>query len=445
MSKETESDGSGEAAAAPGSPVVARRVPGKVRRMPRACAPEGCDGYYHVVSRINGRARLLTDTRREGFRELLGRVADFCGVEVLTYCFMENHFHLLVRVPGELGEIDDEELLRRSALLYGAPPSRGRQPLSLAGIRGALERGTAEEREAMRALLLGRMGSLPMFVKILKQRFSLRYNREHGRLGTLWEGPFRSVLVEPTRRALSVVGAYIDLNPVRAGIVEDPKDYRFSGYGEAVGQGKPEGHVLLRRLVLLGSGVQGAGVHGSGVEGSGVEGSDAGGGGEGAARAETGANEGSAAEARGSCGATDGSGGGDSGEDRGQVPSRSRRHSRSPCPLSDKNLRAEAREYRKLLYGEAARTRRGGGAVVELEKAWAVEHEGGKLSLAQLLRCRVRYLTDGAVIGGKAWMEDWLRTNAETYGKRKTPPKAMRGGVWGGLCSLRDLKKDVFG
>ncbi len=485
MSRESGSDRGGEAAVAPGNPVVARRVPGKVRRMPRACAPEGCDGYYHVVSRINGRARLLTDTRREGFRELLGRVADFCGVEVLTYCFMENHFHLLVRVPGELGEIDDEELLRRSALLYGAPPSRGRQPLSLAGIRGALERGTAEEREAMRALLLGRMGSLPMFVKILKQRFSLRYNREHGRLGTLWEGPFRSVLVEPTRRALSVVGAYIDLNPVRAGIVEDPKDYRFSGYGEAVGQGKPEGHVLLRRLVLLGSGVQG---------------SDAGGGkGEGAVCAAVDTNDVSAAEARGSGGAADGSGaderagvagvavghpglrkdgkeaaGDDAGSgdvrarrdpaperdratgERGQVPrSGGTTNERScslssgsrgqECPLSVGDLREEAWEYRKLLYGEGARTRRGGGAVVELEKAWAVERAGGKLSLAQLLRCRVRYLTDGAVIGGKAWMEDWLRANKETYGKRKTPPRPMRGGVWDGLCSLRDLKKDVFG
>ena len=97
------------------------------------------------------------------------------------------------------------------------------------------------------------------------------------------------------------------------------------------------------------------------------------------------------------------------------------------------------------MYVEGARTRRGGGAVLELEKAWAVESEGGKLSLAQLLRCRVRYLTDGAVIGGKAWMETWLRANAETYGKRKTPPRPMRGGVWDGLCSLRDLKKDVFG
>ncbi len=315
--------------------------------------------------------------------------------------------------------------------------------------------------------------------------------------------------MEPTRRALSVVGAYIDLNPVRAGIVEDPKDYRFSGYGEAVGQGKPEGHVLLRWLVVLGSGVHGLG----------VEGSDAGGGGEeGSVRAGAGAKDVSAAETRGSCGVAGGSGGWDSGEGRGaapsrlrrdprsacalsggdrgqvpsrlrrhsrspcplssgsrgqvpsrlrrhsrspcplssgsrgqecplsgegrgQVPSRLRRHSRSPCPLSVDDLRAEARGYRKLLYGEAARTRRGGGAVVELEKAWAVEREGGKLALAQLLRCRVRYLTDGAVIGGKTWMEDWLRTNPETYGKRKTPPRVMRGGVWGGLCSLRDLRR----
>ncbi len=87
----------------------------------------------------------------------------------------------------------------------------------------------------------------------------------------------------------------------------------------------------------------------------------------------------------------------------------------------------------------------GAGAVVELEKAWAVERKGGKLSLAALLRCRVRYLTDGAVIGGKAWMEDRLRGNAATFGRRKTPPRPMRGGVWGGLCSLRDLKKDVIG
>ena len=52
-------------------------------------------------------------------------------------------------------------------------------------------------------------------------------------------------------------GAYIDLNAVRAGIVEDPKDYRFCGYGEAVGKGKLGEYVLLRRLAGMGFGVEG--------------------------------------------------------------------------------------------------------------------------------------------------------------------------------------------
>ena len=96
-----------------------------------------------------------------------------------------------------------------------------------------------------------------MFVKVLKQRFSIGYNRLNERKGTLWEGPFRSVLVENSREALVMVGAYIDLNAVRAGIVEDPKDYRFCGYGEAVGKGKLGEYALLRRLAGMGFGVEG--------------------------------------------------------------------------------------------------------------------------------------------------------------------------------------------
>jgi putative transposase len=386
---------------------VSQRVPRKARRVPRAVVAEGRDGYYHVVSRINGRAFLLTDTRRETFRGLMGRVAEFCGVEVLTYCLMGNHFHLLVRVPGEVGEIDDEELLRRAGLLYGKPAARSRQALTLAGIRAVLEGDSETDREAMRLLLIGRMGSLPMFVKILKQRFALQYNRENGRLGTLWEGPFRSVLVEPTRAALSVVGAYIDLNPVRAGMVEDPKDYRFSGYGEAMGRGKPGGHALLRRMVLLGRWRTSADGDGGGERRASAAGS-----GKAAAGAEP--NGGSAAKARGS---------------------------RDPAERVTKaELKAALSEYRQLLYWEGAGCRRETDGVIDHERVEKVLKSGGQVPLAELLRCRVRYLTDGAVIGSKGWIEDWLR---ERKAARKTPPKRMRFADWGGLCSLRNLRKDV--
>jgi hypothetical protein len=79
------------------------------------------------------------------------------------------------------------------------------------------------------------MGDVSAFMKELKQRFSRWYNQSHERFGTLWAERFKSVLVEDQSEALRIVAAYIDLNSSRAGLVGDPKDYRFSGYGEALG------------------------------------------------------------------------------------------------------------------------------------------------------------------------------------------------------------------
>ena len=58
----------------------------------------------------------------------------------------------------------------------------------------------------------------------------------HDRFGTLWAERFRSLLVQDLSGALLVVAAYVDLNALRAWIVDDPKDYRFCGYAEAVAE-----------------------------------------------------------------------------------------------------------------------------------------------------------------------------------------------------------------
>ena len=87
-----------------------------------------------------------------------------------------------------------------------------------------------------------RMGDVSEFMKSVKQRFSVWYNRSHGRYGPLWADRFTSVIVEGNGHyGLQMMAAYIDLNPVRAGLVEDPKDYRWCGYGEAVGDGRSDG------------------------------------------------------------------------------------------------------------------------------------------------------------------------------------------------------------
>ena len=88
--------------------------------------------------------------------------------------------------------------------------------------------------EGVRAGLVARMGNVSVFMKEIKQRFSRWYNRGHERFGTLWAERFRSVLIEDGGLAMEAVAAYIDLNPVRAGLVEDPKDYRFCGYAAAL-------------------------------------------------------------------------------------------------------------------------------------------------------------------------------------------------------------------
>jgi REP element-mobilizing transposase RayT len=112
---------------------------------------------------------------------------------------------------------------------------------------------------AIHARYTYRMHDLSQFMKTLLQRFTRWFNRIHERHGTLWEERFKSVIVE-SGVAARTVAAYIDLNPVRAGVVADPADYRWSGYGEAVGAGpKGEGKKAREGLVRACLSHEGAG------------------------------------------------------------------------------------------------------------------------------------------------------------------------------------------
>lgn len=177
---------------------------------------------YHCMSRIVGGQGLLRRREMEVFRRMMRRQAAFCGMEILTYAIMSNHFHLLVRV-GPRGDLNDFELIERVRALYG--------DMEATAAKNLLE--SEREGPALRERLLSRMGDVSVFLKELKQRFSIWYNHAHERFGTLWAERFKSVLVEGREHALVTVAAYIDLNAVRAGICDDPKDYRFCGYGEA--------------------------------------------------------------------------------------------------------------------------------------------------------------------------------------------------------------------
>ena len=146
----------------------------------------------------------------------------YCGVQIITFCVMSNHFHVLLSVPRRPSADllpSDAELVER---LRAADCSYGAQTLAqqLENLRTSLRH---QDAETLRERFLSTMWDVSYFMRVLKQRFSQWCNGRHNRKGTLWEERFRSVLVE-AGSTLRTVALYIDLNPVRAGMVNDPKD-----------------------------------------------------------------------------------------------------------------------------------------------------------------------------------------------------------------------------
>ena len=330
-------------------------------RRPRMKA-EGA-GYYHGMSRVIERRHILGEKEKEHLLGLMTGLAAFGGLKILTYGLLANHFHILLHVP-ERREVSDEELLRHLAFIL-SPAKLDDFTLKLKAHR---ERGEHAAAEAMRARYTYRMFDLSEFFKALKQRFSQFYNKRAARKGPLWEQRFKSILVEGSEHALLTMAAYIDLNPVRAGLVADPKDYRYSGYGAALGgvAGAREG---LQELLHV---------------------------------------------------AVDGS-----------------------APSSWEQVQ---QAYRRHLYGQGEEggvdedgrpLRRG----FSSEEVQAVRDAGGRLPMQELLRCRVRYFSDGLALGTQAYLERLFARYRGHFGQRRqTGARRMRGGDWGGLCTLRDLR-----
>ena len=180
-------------------------------RMPRLKV-KGEAAVYHVTSRIVGRERLLGKEEKDHLLGLLKRFSKLYFVEVIGFAIMSNHFHLLVRMlPGD--DVSDEEIRERFARHYGRgkkfPPGRNEE---------YYRRKWADISE---------------LVRDLKQNFSRWFNKRHGRTGYLWGDRFKSSIIERGEGLWNCV-AYVDLNPVRAGMVKRPEAYAWSSIGYLV-------------------------------------------------------------------------------------------------------------------------------------------------------------------------------------------------------------------
>jgi hypothetical protein len=295
---------------------------------------------------------LLDKQAKEVLRKQLHYMAEFCGVKILTYCIMTNHFHVLVRVP-EKEAISDGELKKRFPILYAK--ERGRVETLAAILKKGGEPAVIERQK-----LLARMGDVSLFMKELKQRFSIWYNRSQRRYGTLWAERFKSVLIEDAAACLGAVAAYIDLNPVRPGLVEDPKDFRYCGYAEAVA-----GNELARTGIKK--------------------------------------------------------------------------------VIHEKTAKSALAEYRKMLFLMGSTTSRESQKAMYREAVRKVVEADGELPIAQVLRLKIRYFTDGMVLGSQDYVNQIFQTNRALFGKkRKTGARPMRGLKGFGISVIRDLRKEVF-
>jgi putative transposase len=233
---------------------------------PRLIIPHDSDGTlpdlaaYHISSRVVHRQYLFQMEEKEQFRILMRMYERYSGCRVLSYCILTNHIHLLLEVPPpptdrEFG-LTEDELIYRLGGLYSRTYVNGvkaelleAQEIMGGRREGHLRLGKADQkkelaygRSQMAAIYeryTKRMHSLSEFMRGLLQRFTRWFNKRHGLRGTLWEDRFHSVIVQ-SGLASRTMAAYIDLNPVRAGICKDPADYRWCSYGEAVGGGRGE-------------------------------------------------------------------------------------------------------------------------------------------------------------------------------------------------------------
>jgi putative transposase len=145
-------------------------------RLPRLTV----SGYpHHVIQRGNNRQPVFVDAADyERFLDLLGEYAQREKIAIHAYTLMSNHVHLLLTPETESG--------------------------------------------------------VPLAMQAVGRRYVQYFNQRYRRSGTLWEGRYKSTLVDADHYLLTCM-VYIDLNPVRAGIVNKPADYRWSSYGHYAG------------------------------------------------------------------------------------------------------------------------------------------------------------------------------------------------------------------
>jgi len=182
----------------------------------------GC--YYHLMNRVAGDKHWypFRDVDKEYGMNLVRRLCSYYLLEIISMCWMGNHYHIVLYAPQKHELPDDKEIVKRHNDFYGED-KLGRH----------IQTADKEEVEKVRR----NMTNISHFMKNFQQQMTNYINHKYDRRGTLWADRFKSAILEG-EHALWQVVEYIELNPVRAGLTESASNYRHCTWGWYKGSGK---------------------------------------------------------------------------------------------------------------------------------------------------------------------------------------------------------------
>ncbi|MRH78430.1 transposase [Spiribacter sp. C176] len=196
--------------------------------------------YYHVISRcvrqqfLCGFDRTLGrdfSHRRHWIERRIKLLSSVFAIEIYAYAVMSNHFHLVIKVnPDAPNRWRDRDIVNRWRKAFGGPDVVKRfakgELLTHAEYTG-LQPVIAEYRK--------RLASLSWFMRALNEPIARLANNEDNVTGRFWEGRFKSQALLTAASVLSAM-AYVDLNPIRAGIANTPEESDFTSVKERIHQ-----------------------------------------------------------------------------------------------------------------------------------------------------------------------------------------------------------------
>jgi len=177
--------------------------------------------YYHCISRCVRRAFLCGEGfehRKQWIEDRLETLAGCFGVSVCGFSVMGNHLHVLVRLDTDEAESwSAEEVIRRWIVAYPPKTAKGKE---IEVSQAWIDHHAKDEKRVQ--LLRERLANLGWFMKALKEPLARMANKEDECKGTFWESRYKSIAILD-EEALLATCAYIDLNPVAAGIAAAPE------------------------------------------------------------------------------------------------------------------------------------------------------------------------------------------------------------------------------